>query len=81
MKFQSERALAMCTSALRNINGILQIRPLERYNDGLSPSAFHTLTEQLRRSGLPEGEGDVGGGYQKYATPMNLCCRQWQSIS
>jgi hypothetical protein len=60
-EFQSERTLAMCTSALRNINGILQIRPLERYNDRLSQSAFHTLTEQLRRSGLPEGEGDVWG--------------------
>jgi hypothetical protein len=64
-EFQSERTLAMCISALRNINEILQVRPLERYKDRLSPSAFHTLTEQLRRSGLPEGEGDVWGRLSK----------------
>jgi hypothetical protein len=39
-EFQSERTLAMCTSALRNINEILQIRPLERYKDRLSQVLF-----------------------------------------
>jgi hypothetical protein len=80
-EFQSERTLAMCISALRNINEILQVRPLERYKDRLSPSAFHTLTEQLRRSGSPKARATFGDGYQKYGTPMNLCCRQWQTIS
>ena len=60
-EFQAERTLVMCTSAVRNITEILRIRPLQRYTDRLSPSAFHTLTEQLRQSELPVGEGDVWG--------------------
>jgi hypothetical protein len=58
-EFQAERTLAMCTSALENISEILRITPLECYSDRLSPNAFHILTEQLRQSELPVGEGDV----------------------
>jgi hypothetical protein len=58
-EFQSERTLAMCTSALRNISKILHIQPLVGYTDRLSRTAFRELTEQLRRSELPAGEFDL----------------------
>jgi hypothetical protein len=60
-EFQAERTLAMCISAVRNITEILHIKPLDRCNNRLSPSSFHTLTEQLRQSKLPLGEDDVWG--------------------
>jgi hypothetical protein len=60
-EFQAERTLTMSTSAVRNIAHVLQIAPLQQYNDRLSPGAFEVLTEQLRQSGLPTGEGDVWG--------------------
>jgi hypothetical protein len=58
-QFQAERTLIMSTTTIRNITQVLRIAPLEHYSDRLSPYAFQVLTEQLRRSGLPAGEGDV----------------------
>ena len=58
-EFQAERTLIMSTSAVRNIAQVLQIIPLEHYNDRLSPTAFEVLTAQLRQSGLPTGEAEV----------------------
>jgi hypothetical protein len=58
-EFQSERTLAMCTGALRNIGGAIRIRPLERYADRLSTAEFGVLVEQLRGSGLPAGGDDA----------------------
>jgi hypothetical protein len=58
-EFQAERTLAMCTGALRSISDILRIGPLECYPDRLSPSALHTLIEQLRQTHLPVGESDL----------------------
>jgi hypothetical protein len=59
--FQAERTLAMCTSALRKVSEILEIRPLKIYNDRLSPGAFYALTERLRENHLPVSDDDVWG--------------------
>jgi hypothetical protein len=58
-EFQAERTFAMCSSALRNISKILRIRPLERYTDRLSRTAFRELTEQLQWSELPADQFGV----------------------
>jgi hypothetical protein len=64
-EFQAERTLMMSTSAVRNIAQVLHLAPLERYHDRLSPRTFEVLSGQLRRSGLPAGEGDVWGRLSK----------------
>jgi hypothetical protein len=64
-EFQAERTLAMCTATIRSITDVLHIRPPELYNDRLSARAFYALTEQLRQSELPVGEGDVWGRLSK----------------
>jgi hypothetical protein len=60
-EFHAERTLTMSTSAVRNIAQVLQIAPLEHYNDRLSLSAFEVLIEQLRQSGLATGDSNVWG--------------------
>jgi hypothetical protein len=57
--FQAERTLIMSINALRSINQVLHIAPLKRYSHRLSRSDFEVLSEELRQSGLPAGEGDV----------------------
>jgi hypothetical protein len=49
----------MCTSAIESISEMLRIHPSNHYEGRLSRSAFHELTECLRKHQLPVGDGHV----------------------
>jgi len=49
----------MCVNAVRDIAGILCISPLATYRDRLPKDRFYALTDKLRDSGLPAGDGQT----------------------
>jgi len=58
-EFQAEATLSISVKALRSISDTLQVQPLARYHDRLPHERFLALTDRLRESRLPAGDGDV----------------------